>query len=205
MGTLKTADQLRAPAIRSIEEWPGKHLVRSRDAEIWDNMRISLFRGFFEGLCINVLPWMMLNPSKADSRVDDPTMHRVEYFSWLWGFDGCVVMNVYPFRSPSTLELRSWLKGDTLAHEIINRTRVDDILTPYDALMIAWGSLPGDIGARVANDAKRILAPRAGSIELFCLGTNQDGNPKHPMARGKNRVPNDQRPVPFKLGDAAYG
>jgi hypothetical protein len=33
------------------------------------------------------------------------------------------------------------------------------------------------------------------NINWYCMGTNKDGSPKHPLARGHNRIPDDQQPI----------
>lgn len=38
------------------------------------------------------------------------------------------------------------------------------------------------------------IAPFADE-RLYCLGTTKDGQPIHPLARGKWRVPDDQQPI----------
>ena len=54
----------------------------------------------------------------------------------------------------------------------------------------AWGDLASD--ADIAPMVEQI-----GTLNLICLGTNASGSPKHPMARGKARIPDDQEPLPF--------
>ena len=162
-----------------------------------------------------ILPWIMLNPSTADAEVDDATLHQIIGFSWRWGFDGLLVVNVYPFRSSKPADLREWLRWDQRqdwdARDATweNWNRVAKLLEPYDAAMAAWGSQPGMFGYEVelgaeyllneANDPESVKPPatRKRVLELFCLGANMGGGPKHPMARGRHRVPDDALPQPI--------
>tara|TARA_R100000306_G_scaffold31951_1_gene33882 strand:- start:261 stop:530 length:270 start_codon:yes stop_codon:yes gene_type:complete len=59
-------------------------------------------------------------------------------------------------------------------------------------VLAAWGDLASD--ADIAPMVEQI-----GTLNLICLGTNASGSPKHPMARGKARIPDDQEPLPFSL------
>jgi hypothetical protein len=56
-----------------------------------------------------ILPWISLNPSRADSHVNDPTLLRLIHFTWFWGFDGLALWNLWPFRSPDVRALKAWL------------------------------------------------------------------------------------------------
>src|ERR1035438_9465086 len=56
--------------------------------------------------------WLMLNPSKADAERDDPTMRRVIHFSQSWGYDGCTVVNLYPFITSDPRKLWPWAKWE---------------------------------------------------------------------------------------------
>lgn len=163
-----------------------------------------------------ILPWIMLNPSTADGALDDPTLRRIIGFSWRWGFDGVLVVNLYPFRSSKPAALREWLRWDERqdldARDAIhqNRNRIAALLTPYDAAMAAWGSPAGSLGYEAELGAEGLLdainnpesvhppTTRKRVIELFCLGITGAGDPKHPMARGRHRVPDDARPQSVK-------
>src|SRR5262245_24680981 len=58
--------------------------------------------------CGQQICWVMLNPSTADRRRDDPTIRRVIHFTHSWGYHGLTVVNLYPFRSPHPAQCRRW-------------------------------------------------------------------------------------------------
>ncbi len=180
--------------------------------------RWSLQRWWAEGLpdTTRMLPWIMLNPSTADAHVDDPTLKRIIAWSWRWGFDGLLVVNLFPYLSSKPTELREWLRWaerrDWDARDSIwaNWDQAAKLLAPFDAAMAAWGSPPGPFGYETQLAAEGLLdrcnAParlrnptlhRRGVLSLFCLGETGAGDPTHPMARGRHRVPDDAVPTPL--------
>ena len=54
----------------------------------------------------------MLNPSTADHQKDDPTIQRIIKFTRSWNYGGLVVVNVFPYRSPSPKECKRWAEWD---------------------------------------------------------------------------------------------
>lgn len=59
-------------------------------------------------------------------------------------------------------------------------------------LLVAWGN-DGDFegqATRFADCAADLIG-----VDLICLGTTLSGAPKHPMARGRSRIPRDQQPI----------
>lgn len=191
--------RLSAPLMRD-----GRCPLVSRSSAGDAHFRWSLSRKFEDsGHYINFLPWLMLNPSKANGMQEDPTLLRVMDFSWRWGFPGCILWNIFPFRTPSPRDLaglvvdwdqrQAWDIRDSIwgNHSTIRRE-----LVWFDAMMVAWGSQPGALGAEVDAWSDNLLEDIASErdVKLWCLGTTKAGDPIHPMARGKHRVPADRKP-----------
>lgn len=140
--------------------------------------------------------WLMLNPSTADAQVDDPTIRRCTRFADRWGYGGIIVVNIYPFRSSSPAECRRWHKNqghDEITAQVENRGHIRYAESIASLHVVAFGA-----GCWDTQDAKFASLLFKGPKPLRCLGTNKHGWPLHPMARGKLRVPDDQRPVPWE-------
>lgn len=146
--------------------------------------------------------WIMLNPSTADASVDDPTIRRCIQFSRSRGYSGLTVVNLYPFRSSSPDECRAWADyekngPDWYARDAILFTNLPLVVRTAKAaplVIAAWGAAPWarDFGEYVREQIQEGVAPYPA---IHCLGVTALDDPKHPMARGKHRVPDDQRPV----------
>lgn len=139
-----------------------------------------------------ILVVCMFNPSTADARDDDPTIGRLCAFAQRWGYGGILVINLRSYRTADPDECKAMGKAscgdaqhDAWAHALDIAARQG---TP---ILVAWGNLAS------ADDAVPLYAA-APDIDLICLGLNGNGSPKHPMARGRNRVPDDQQPVEFR-------
>ena len=49
--------------------------------------------------------FIMLNPSKADDKIDDPTVKRCIFFAKNWGFGGLMIGNLFAYRTTYPKEL----------------------------------------------------------------------------------------------------
>lgn len=147
--------------------------------------------------------WLMLNPSTADANTDDPTIRRCMHFSHAWGYGGMVVLNLFPYRSSSPRECAQWANAwlkvdrstawdvrDTLMQ---NASYIEKVAAAAKLHMVAWGSNPID-----ESWMESVLEDYNADGSRFCLGTAANGMPLHPMARGKMRVPDDAKPIPWK-------
>src|SRR4028119_2392792 len=50
--------------------------------------------------------FVLLNPSTADARRDDPTIRRCANFARTWGFGGLEVVNLFAFRATHPTDLK---------------------------------------------------------------------------------------------------
>jgi hypothetical protein len=126
------------------------------------------------------LLWCMLNPSTADAEVDDPTIRRCMSFSRREGFAGLEVVNLFGFRATDSADL-------VLAIDPVgpgNDVAIEAAAVGAPRIVAAWGSSH----AKTTAHRKR-LGPRERAVlellrrhgEVYCLGTNAKGRPKHPL------------------------
>jgi hypothetical protein len=136
-----------------------------------------------EGVCM----FVMLNPSTADASDDDPTIRRCVKFAQRWGYQQMTVGNLFAWRSPFPRALIG--VDDPVGPE--NDHWLDCLATAADFHVMAWGAFP-----LAASRASQVLS-RHEWYTPHCLGTTADGSPKHPLARGKHRIPDDFEPIPW--------
>lgn len=136
----------------------------------------------------------MLNPSKADADINDPTILRLINFATLWGFGGILVINQYAYRSSSPAVLATLTECE--AEGSINYIAWNDALIYAKKtcgwVLAAWGN--GGV-----NQGRFNFWVEHHEIEMRCLGVTQNGSPKHPLARGKHRIPDHQMPLAWHM------
>lgn len=139
-----------------------------------------------------MLPVCMLNPSWADADQEDMTLLALIHFAKLWGYGGLLIVNFYAFRSPSPKEMfAQGTKAFGPDNDNYIKAAIQYAAANGGKLLAAWGN-DGNVGGY--HTYFKLLA-RDSRVDLICLGTTQSGQPKHPMARGKHRIPRDQQPI----------
>lgn len=136
------------------------------------------------GPCVG---WIMLNPSTADAKTLDPTLRRCESFSREWGFGAMAVTNLFQYRSTNPKALRR-VGRQALGPEPNKWFKT--LLEQCPLTIAGWGH-DGDLFGRGKEVARWWRANSR--LDLMCLGTNNDGTPKHPLY-----LPKVTKPVPYK-------
>ena len=118
-------------------------------------------------------PWVMfdlLNPSKADGRINDPTVCRCIGFAVRWGYGGLFIFNAYTLVSTDPKKLNAEIPiaigADLAARVARERCKL---------AVAGWGNLIMQVRGwedRIER-IKRELSP------LHCLGLTKLGHPKH--------------------------
>lgn len=138
-----------------------------------------------------ILPFLMLNPSTADARQDDPTIRRCVGFARGLGYGGLGVWNLYAFRTDKPTVLWEAQRGgvDIIGPE--NDMKLRNLLVwaanTEVPVIAAWGAQAKP--ARVAW-----LLEQRGAHNLQALGVAKHGEPKHPLY-----LPASVRPQPWPV------
>lgn len=125
--------------------------------------------------------WVMLNPSTADERQDDPTIRRCVNFAKAWGYDGIEVVNLYAWRATKPTEL--WKQKDPVGP---NNDVTIRLVSFASALTVcAWGNNAKD---------KRLREVTPLLCEPHALRVTKAGQPAHPLY-----LPQDLTPGPLTV------
>lgn len=152
-----------------------------RSWQLWENGEYVTGKG--------VCCFVMLNPSTADGKQDDPTIRRCIRFAHDWGYNVLSVRNLFPWRATDPKELVRAASVTELAGG--NRGNIE-LLTACtaDLLVAAWGA-----GVPYSRDteALRLFRDSFPAKPIHCLGTTKHGHPRHPLY-----VASDTSPALFK-------
>ncbi|MYF19464.1 MAG: DUF1643 domain-containing protein [Synechococcus sp. SB0677_bin_5] len=186
--TLLNATQLRSKIIVEI----GIDPHRSRDAcfSPCRKYRYVLWRRFqaADGLDLdhlNPVVFIMLNPSKADNKENDTTMDRVESITESWGHNSVLVCNLFAYiesKSDKLLKVNDPFgpKNEEAIDWTINFARRFPKNTSTELKVVcAWGTKGHPHCRKIIDRLKEMDA------ELWCLGLNGDGSPRHPKPQGR--------------------
>lgn len=126
--------------------------------------------------------FLMLNPSTADWRLNDPTIRRDIGFAIDWRCTDLFVGNLFAWRAtdPRELEKNNVGDGDIVGPGNMDwvRAMVDVVLNREDEpgiIVAAWGAGGGYM------DQDRTLMGWIPGAPVQCLGHTKEGHPKHPL------------------------
>ena len=117
-----------------------------------------------------LLLYIMLNPSMADDKNDDPTIRRLIDFTRKFEYGGFLVGNIFTTITPNPKEIdRSKGISDKNFEELFK------LIYKVDLIVYAWGNTVEE-----PQPLKElVLSPK-------CFGKNLNGTPKHPLYLPKN-------------------
>ncbi|WP_068119373.1 DUF1643 domain-containing protein [Tropicimonas marinistellae] len=136
------------------------------------------------------LLYIMLNPSKATEKANDPTIERCERRARALGYGAFTACNIFAWRETDPANLRR--AANPVGPEN------DAVLLAHcaqaDTILCAWG-VHGEHLDRGAS-VERLL--RGAGHPLMTLGLTRHGHPRHPLY-----VTYAARPVPWPVGAEA--
>jgi hypothetical protein len=154
---------------------------------LWRDIPPELGGGDGWSRAIGTCLFVMLNPSTADANKNDPTITRCMKFAKRWGFERLAVGNLYARRATDPKSLLEFT--DPVGPD--NDEWLRSMAEEADEIVVAWG---GAAPRRLTGHAERVRAVieiLAAREQPMALGLTGAGDPKHPLARGKHRVPDD--------------
>lgn len=129
--------------------------------------------------------WIMLNPSLADAKTDDPTIRKCIGFARRWGFGRIDVVNLYTLRTPSPAALRRAgyanrdrpaSRRDDLPPNTFEDISIKAALVGAMEVVCAWG-----VHAQMGRVWKVLsLVRKAGHVPK-ALRVTKGGAPEHPL------------------------
>lgn len=117
--------------------------------------------------------YVMLNPSTADERQNDPTVERCERRARALGFDAFRVVNIFAWRATRPEDLKRAVDPVGAG----NDTVLLESTGWADRVLCAWGVH----GAYLDRGAEVEKMLRTNGNELWHLGLTNAGTPRHPL------------------------
>lgn len=146
----------------------------------------------------------MFNPSTADHTIDDPTISLLCHIASHNGYGGIVVVNAIPLRSSRPADAiamvntwdkrQAWDERDALQ---MNQSCIVTQVEMAGAVLLAWGALGDRCSSWMDDILEEIQCALPVGSEIYCLAKTKAGHPKHPMARGKHKVPKNATLIPW--------
>jgi hypothetical protein len=116
---------------------------------------------------------LMLNPSQADDRTDDPTIRCCMTLAQGWGFGSLTVVNLFAYRTAHPRQLQT--VPDPIGPD--NDAILVAAAAQADCLLLAWGN-----GGQLYQRNQSVLALLKPYRDRWCaIARNRTGQPCHPL------------------------
>ncbi|MBK4216270.1 DUF1643 domain-containing protein [Paracoccus caeni] len=137
---------------------------------VCESYRYALTREWGDGRRVM---FIMLNPSTADERRNDPTVERCERRARALGCGAFRVTNLFAFRATDPRDLKRAAEPVGPANDQALREGA----AWADMILCGWGAH----GVHQARDAEVIQLLQQSGAELWHLGLTLAGAPRHPL------------------------
>lgn len=123
--------------------------------------------------------FILCNPSTATATQNDNTTDSCIRLGRAWGAGEIVLVNIFAYRATNPQALEWVIKHDGLVKGVGpgNGRRIVAAARKADKVVVAWGSILKPWSSERGEQVRRDLV----DVELWCLGTNKDGAPRHPL------------------------
>lgn len=143
------------------------------------------------------LVMIMLNPSTADELTNDPTIERCERRARRHGFGGLRVFNIFAFRATDPDDMKGAAdpvgpQNDEYIESAFKLAKMHAMLRQEPSYLFCAGW--GVHGSYLGRDHQVQGLAQEHGIQLHCLGTTKEGQPRHPLYVGYD--------VPFQTWSA---
>lgn len=146
------------------------------DAIIVGEYRYLLSRIWDDSL--NIITFIMLNPSTANETEDDPTILSCRRQAKNWGYGGFEVVNLFAYRSTDMTALNN-TKISIIGNE--NNKYIKSSAEKSHKVVLAWGNALSEKKVKVHSERVREVLKLLGNIPLYCIELTCKGCPKHPL------------------------
>lgn len=147
-----------------------------------------------------ILPWIVLNPAgNPTAERDDgqllPLKRKgagwtMSVLAWRWGFDGYAAYNVLPFETKRPADFAAVIKLQGRNLIDASHALIATDLECTDAILAAWGSSEQRLVAPFVCDLfKMVRRTRQQPLEMWCIGQNAGGTPRHPSRISHQLMP----------------
>lgn len=129
--------------------------------------------------------FVMLNPSKANEREDDPTLRRCIQFAKDLSYGSLEVVNLFAYIATNPLELRK--VDDPVG--LKNNCYIKSSTRRAHSIIVAWGA--NNYVKKNPNRQKEVLELIFTQKPVQCLKLTKYGYPHHPVRLSKDVTPID--------------
>lgn len=122
--------------------------------------------------------FIMLNPSKADASINDPTIKKCMKFAKREGCTKLTVINLFALRSTNADELLIHSDPEGMHNGGHQVTEIEN--NRFGPIICAWGSHKSIKKTNYDVDTLIQIIKNEG-VQPLCFKINKDGNPMHPL------------------------